>query len=268
MAIELSAIAEMIDRGFHATAFQPIVGLDSHQIIGFEALMRGPAATAVASPAAIFREAAADSDLLYRLDLACLLSAVRVGRVLPENVLLFVNMRGETLIHLSRMRHEVEVLFEQLQMSPRRLVLEISELTEGSHVRVIARALKVARNAGMRLALDDVGARHAWLQHMLLFEPDILKLDRFFIKGIDRSRRKQNLVASFARFCSETGSNLIAEGIETNEELMALLEAGVRLGQGYLLGRPQAIQNWMPANEAMGERARVGALMPIGGTTV
>jgi EAL domain-containing protein (putative c-di-GMP-specific phosphodiesterase class I) len=267
MNVQLAAIADLVNRGFHAPAFQPIRRLATQQIVGFEALTRGPQGTELANPSTIFRGAAADPDLLHRLDLACLLSAVRIGRVLPDGVLLFLNMRGETLLDLSGNRGEAETLLDQLQIDLRRVVVELSELTDSSYVRSIGRRLRPLRNAGMRVALDDVGARFAWLKHMLWLDPDILKIDRYFISGIDRSPRKRTLLSSFVRFCADTGAEVIAEGIETAAEHAAVVEAGVPLGQGYLLGRPQAIQAWVPSGLATVERTRVSALVTIGGTT-
>ncbi len=266
MNVEPSAIADLVNRGFHSPVFQPIRRLGSGEIVGFEALMRGPEGTELADPANVFRGAAADPGLLHRLDLACLLSAVRLGRVLPDDIVLFVNMRGETLMDLSGNREEVEALLDQLQIDLRRVVLEISELTDSSYVRAMGRSLKPLRNAGMRVALDDVGARFAWLKHMLWLEPDILKIDRYFISRIDRSPRKRRLMTAFVRFCADTGAEIIAEGIETAAEHEAVVQAGVPLGQGYLLGRPEAIQAWVPAGEATVERARVSGLVTIGGT--
>jgi EAL domain-containing protein (putative c-di-GMP-specific phosphodiesterase class I) len=265
MNVQPAAIADLLDRGFHSPAFQPICRLVTQQIVGFEALMRGPQGTELAEPAIVFQSAAADHDLLLRLDIACLLSAVSLGRVLPDDVLLFVNVRGETLIDLAGGRREVESLLDQLQIDVRRIVLEISELTDDSYVRSITRSLKPLRSAGMRVALDDVGARYAWLKHMLWIEPDILKVDRYFVHRIDCSPRKRNLIASFVRFCADTGAEMIAEGIETTAEHAALVEAGVPLGQGYLLGRPQAIQAWMPPGDETATRARVSALVTAGG---
>lgn len=265
MNVQLAAIADLVNRGFHSPVFQPIRRLASRQIVGFEALMRGPEGTELADPANVFRGAADDPVLLHRLDLACLLSAVRLGRVLPEDVVLFVNMRGETLMDLSGNREEVEALLDQLQIDVRRIVVEISELTDSSYVRAMGRSLRPLRNAGMRVALDDVGARFAWLKHMLWLEPDILKIDRYFISGIDRSPRKRRLMTAFVRFCADTGAEIIAEGIETAAEHDAVVEAGVALGQGYLLGRPEAIQTWMPAGGATAQRTRVSGLVTIGG---
>jgi EAL domain-containing protein (putative c-di-GMP-specific phosphodiesterase class I) len=261
---QAAAIDELVRRGFHSVVFQPVCRLQSNRIIGFEALMRGPAGTELADPKTIFRNDAIDRDLLHRTDLACLLSSVRVGRMFPKDVLLFINMHGETLIRLSHSRADVELLLEQVNIDLNRIVLEVSELTDTENVRAIGRSLRPLRQAGMRVALDDVGARYAWLHHMLWLEPEILKIDRQFISHIDRSPRKRRLIASFVGFCADAASEVVAEGIETAEEQAALLEAGVTLGQGFYLGRPQPVQAWMADTETTAERVRVNGLVTIG----
>lgn len=254
-------ISELLRRGFHSVVFQPICALGDGKVYGFEGLMRGPAGTLLAEPGSVFKADALDRGLLHDLDLACILSAVRLGRLFAPEHTLFINMHGETLLRSATSREELMTLAASLQIDLKRVVLEVSEMTDRSHVRAIGRSLRQLRRDGVRIALDDIGARYAWLHHMLWLEPEFIKLDRQFVRGIHLSRRKQNLVRSIALFARESGSRLVVEGVEIEAERVVLIDAGVEFGQGYLLGRPSAAHSWFPTDNEMFQRARVAGLM-------
>jgi EAL domain-containing protein (putative c-di-GMP-specific phosphodiesterase class I) len=97
---------------------------------------------------------------------------------------------------------------------------------------------KRLRAAGVLLSVDDAGAGYASLRHVLRLRPDVVKLDIGLVSGLDADPAKKALVAAMAAFAVDTGTGLVAEGVETPGERDALLERGVRLGQGHLLGRP------------------------------
>ena len=251
------AVAELLRRGFHSVVFQPIRKLDDGAVFGYEALMRGPAGTPLAEPSRIFRQGTLDGTLLHRLDLACFSSAVRMGRLVAESEALFVNLHGETLLRTVHGVDDVCRLLEAVGIAPHRLVLEVSEMTDRSHVRAIGRSLSGLRAIGVRLALDDIGARYAWLHHMLWLEPDFLKLDRSVVRGATASARRRDMLGGVVAFARGSGAEVIAEGIETERERDMVRQAGVPLGQGYLLGAPTPAQDcFFP-----GERMPVAALI-------
>jgi EAL domain-containing protein (putative c-di-GMP-specific phosphodiesterase class I) len=119
----------------------------------------------------------------------------------------------------------------------------IVEITE--HERIddytAVRAAFDRLGPNMQLAVDDAGSGFASLRHILALRPSFVKLDIEWVRGIDRDPVKRALVSGLAYFARETGCELIAEGIETEEELQAIRELGIQLGQGYLLGRPQPL---------------------------
>jgi EAL domain-containing protein (putative c-di-GMP-specific phosphodiesterase class I) len=240
-------VADLLRRGFHSVVFQPIRALDGGGVFGFEALMRGPEGTPLAEPSKIFRDGMLDRALLHRLDIACFSSALRLGRLAAEEHALFVNIHGETLLRAVNGTDDVRRLLDAVGVSPSRLVIEVSEMTDRSHVRAIARSLRPLRMLGVRVALDDVGARYAWLHHMMWIEPDFLKLDRSVVRGAAASPRRRDMVGGVVAFARGSGSDVIAEGIERENERDVMREAGVLLGQGFLLGRPAPAQEWFPA---------------------
>jgi len=255
------SIGDLLRRGFHSVVFQPIRLLADNSIFGFEALMRGPAGTPLAEPARIFNNAAIDQRLLHQLDIACFYSAIRLGRLINAPQTLFINMHGETLLRYANGADEVRHLLDSLHIAPSRIVIELSEMTDRAHVRAIGRSLKPLRNDGARLALDDIGARYAWLHHMLWLEPDFLKLDRGFVRGATRSQRRRDLIHGMVGFARGSGAEMIAEGIETPGEYDTLRDAGITLGQGYYLGLPLAVQEWVPVNGATFDSTRVAGLI-------
>lgn len=240
-------VADLLRRGFHSVVFQPIRRLADDSILGFEALMRGPAGTPLAEPSRIFRKGALSHFVLHRLDIACFLSAVRLGRLIGGEQLLFVNIHGETLLRHTDGADEVMRLLDLLGIEPRRLVVEISEMTDRVHARSISRSFSSLRKQGIRVALDDIGSRYAWLHHMLWLEPHFLKLDRGFVRGATRSARRRELISGVVGFARGTRAEVIAEGIEDESERRVLVASGVALGQGYLLGAPRPVQEWIPS---------------------
>ncbi len=118
------------------------------------------------------------------------------------------------------------------------LVVEITEHERVLNYPRLAARLAGLRGRGAKIAVDDMGAGHASLSHLIELKPDFIKLDRKLVTGLDLEPGKHALVRNMLRLSHDLGASLIAEGIETMGELMALRELGVPLGQGYFLGRP------------------------------
>jgi EAL domain-containing protein (putative c-di-GMP-specific phosphodiesterase class I) len=253
-----ATVADLVRRGFHSVVFQPIRRVSDGSIFAFEALMRGPAGTPLATPAEIFRSNAIDRTLLHELDAACALSAVRLGRVLEHA--LFVNIHGETLLRAADSPDSVLRMLALVEIDPSRLVLEISETTEVAHLSAIERTLAPLRARGVRLALDDVGSQGAWVGQMLALCPEFLKIDRELIADIDRTPQKANVVGGLVAFARTTHTSLIVEGIERAEELEVIRAAGIDLAQGFALGMPQPAQEWVRFSSELPDRTRVAGL--------
>jgi EAL domain-containing protein (putative c-di-GMP-specific phosphodiesterase class I) len=133
-------------------------------------------------------------------------------------------------------------LRELLRHVPRsRLVLEITEHDEVESYDALVDALCRLREGGVRIAVDDAGAGFASFRHVLRLRPEIVKLDISLIAGIDVDPVRRALVSSLVDFTAQIGAAVIAEGIETEPEFEVLQQHGVRLGQGYLLGRPRPV---------------------------
>ncbi len=213
--------------------FQPVLRLDDHVTVGYEALARlGEQADL---PGPWFR-LAREMGLDAQLELTCL-SAIAALGLPPDDSLLFVNISASTLVD-----ERVHALCAPLAA---RLVVE---LTEHEHVEDYERLRpSIARWSalGVRLAVDDTGAGYSSLRHVLELSPHFLKLDRSVVGGLHEHAARRALVAALTTFADDVGTTIIAEGVELVEEARALREAGVHLAQGFAFGRPQVA--WCPA---------------------
>ena len=129
-------------------------------------------------------------------------------------------------------------------VAPERLVLEVTEHELMGDVGRTRAAVERLREAGFRLAVDDIGAGYAGLAKIVNLAPEIIKLDRTLVARIDKDPTRQALVRAGVGFAGALGAALVAEGVETEEELRTLLDLGITLGQGFHLGRPQPAEHW------------------------
>jgi EAL domain-containing protein (putative c-di-GMP-specific phosphodiesterase class I)/DNA-binding response OmpR family regulator len=235
----LSAEFERVIGGSQITCvYQPIVSLSDNRVIGYELLARGPLRSELHRPDALFEVARAENRV-PELDRLCRMTAARGSATLPTEYLRFINM--EPLDLFSRSRGDISVQ-EFIDATPEELRSQtVMEITENSviddfvHMRHIVDQL---REQGFRIAIDDAGAGYAGLQTMVEIEPDFIKLDMSLTRHLERSVVKQKLVGTLRDFCREAGIALVAEGIETREQLDALLALGIPYGQGFLFARP------------------------------
>ena len=212
--------------------WQPVADLGTGRIVAAEALSRFRDAT-LGGPAAWFR-AAERLGLAAELELCAAQVAVACVDALPEDVLMSINAAPATLL---------DPRFDAV-IAPvlPRLVIEVTERAPVEDSTTLAARLVEWRGEGGRLAIDDTGAGVASLRHILELNPDFIKLDRVLIDTIDRDHRRRALVTALVAFAREIGAGVIAEGVETKAELEALRALGVPFGQGWLLARPQPLE--------------------------
>lgn len=225
-------IEEAISGDLIDTVFQPIMDIVDGGVRGLEALARFRTRPR-RDPDAWFTEAA-DQGRLTPLELAAVTRALAHIDQIPEDVYLSVNVSPLTLC--------APRLLEMLREVPAgRVVLELTERSAVIDYEEAVARLADLRAIGCRLAVDDVGSGFSGLGHVVALSPDLLKLDRTLVSGVDAEDAKNALIARLVSFADEFGIDVIAEGIETRPELEALRMLGVRNGQGFLLGRPGPI---------------------------
>ncbi|WPO97728.1 EAL domain-containing protein [Pseudomonas sp. HR96] len=217
-----------------AIVYQPIFDLADMSVAGWECLSRfnlEPGRT----PDLWFQEAA---DVGLGEDLEChAISAALAGlSMFPGDMYLAINCSPELLLS-----HRLDDL---LQGYPgQRIVLEITEHAVVQDYRLMEGALAGLRKRGMRLAIDDAGAGYASMRHILQLRPDMIKLDISLTQGIDLDPQRRAMASALIAFARETGSTIVAEGVETVHELEVLKRLGADKVQGFLLGHPLALSD-------------------------
>lgn len=219
------------DESQRLVMFQPIVDLDTAQPSAVEALTRFYG-TPRRSPDRWFAEAGdASHSCLRDLEVACAATALGALQVLRDDLSIAINMSPHTLSSAAFRR----LLREH---DGKRVIIEITEHAQVKDYNQLRSTLNEIRATGVRIAVDDAGAGFASLRHILRFEPEIIKLDRELTEGIDHDRQQQALAAGLISFAGRVGARIVAEGIETQEQVNALRMLGVRWGQGYYFAHP------------------------------
>jgi EAL domain-containing protein (putative c-di-GMP-specific phosphodiesterase class I) len=224
----ITRLRRIIARREYAIHLQPVVRLETGEVVAVEALTRFADGT---PPDVVFAEAAS-LGLSLALQRATLSAAIEAAASLSPEVALSVNLSADVLQHEPLLPHIAAG-------AGRPLIVEITEHERIDDYGAVRKAL-VALGPNVRLAVDDAGSGYASLRHILALQPAFVKLDIEWVHQIDRDPVRRALVSGLAYFASETGCELIAEGIETADELAAIRGLGIKLGQGYLLGRPEA----------------------------
>lgn len=212
------------------SALQPIVDLKTGEIIGHEALIRGPSGSDLAMPQQIFQYGA-DHGQERELEELCRSLGLSAGQRLPEGQRLFVNVDT---------RHEGLPIVPMGDEGPARpLAIEILERGELMGNAAALKSIQAWRAAGYAIVLDDYGAGYASLGSFLALQPDMIKIDRYVVNGLDADHRRMRAVEKMVALANETNTAVIAEGVETLGELRVLRALGVGYGQGFLFGKPE-----------------------------
>ncbi len=219
------------------TVVMPVFELGSGEVIGYEALSRGPEGTEFEHPDKLFA-AAYDADLVLRLERVCRKRAFAAAERLPTDRKLFVNIEPDA-VGDPQLRDLVSMqLVGERAVTPAEIVLELTERSAVYDFSSFRSTLEYLRALGYAIAVDDAGAGYGSLQALAEVRPEWLKVDLSLIRGVDADDVRARLIESLVNFSESVGSHLIAEGIETAAELETLRGLGVRYGQGFLLGPP------------------------------
>jgi EAL domain-containing protein (putative c-di-GMP-specific phosphodiesterase class I)/GGDEF domain-containing protein len=230
-------LAEIIDKGEVRTLVHPVLKLDDMSVIGYEALSRGPEGGEFERPDKLFK-VAYDADLVLRLERLCRRQAIRAAADLPEGRLLFMNIEPEAIGDPELRDVMFTALLSDAAITPDRIVLEITERTAITDFPSFRSTLEYLRALGFSVAVDDAGAGYGSLQVLAEVRPEWLKIDISLIRGVDADEVRRQLVSILVLFAKRMGVRLIAEGIETQQELETLKELGVGYGQGFLFTEP------------------------------
>ncbi|CAH1190788.1 Phytochrome-like protein cph2 [Paenibacillus auburnensis] len=240
---QLSALLDIMNNERLDTFFQPILQLRTGRTLGHEVLNRPPASMHFPTTEH-FYEFAGRTEQMYRFEQNCRrMSLTRYMERLPRTEagsgrLVFVNVHPGVLDDARHKSGETLALLQSLGLSPERIVFELTERQAVQDYIGFEKVLSYYREQGFRIAVDDAGSGYNSLKTLVYLKPEFIKLDKSLIRGIHGSREQQELLELVREYAARSATRVIAEGIETAEELLFLQRAGIDFGQGYALGRP------------------------------
>ncbi len=232
-AQERRQISEVIKGSGLRLAIQPIIRTSSNTLFGYEVLLRS-SHPILDGPGPVLA-AAERHGMLRELGSVVVARAAEWLMRLPDSAHIFMNLHPQELVDSAALSTRMEVL----QLWSDRVVLEITERAEYSSNFSWQTALERVKEMGFQIAIDDLGSGYAALNMLAELQPHFMKVDMSIVRNVNADNHKRRLVDLLCNFASATGSEVVAEGVETEEEAQALADAGVDLMQGYLFGEPR-----------------------------
>ena len=232
-------LQEIIERRTLTPLFQPIIDMAKGEIAGYEGLIRGPSNSPLHAPLNLFR-AASTYGLSVKVEHLC-------RRIVLEQFMraklpgkLFLNVSPECLLHRDVKHGETLGYIESLGLSPKRVIIELTESQPTLDYEVLREAVMHYRKMGFEIAIDDLGEGFSSLRLWSELRPDYVKIDMHFIQGINQDPVKLQFVKSIQEIARNSNSQVVAEGIETEAELRVVKDLGIAFGQGYFIAHPHA----------------------------
>lgn len=244
----------LLEPGQLSVVFQPIfeVGAAQPKLHGLECLIRGPRGTNAERPAVLF-EYVRRKRAEAAIDRACVAAALSEAARLPGMPSLNLNVHASTLARDFGFPGFLLERAAQAGIAPERLVVEIVEHAPPLDVPAFRRALELMRESSLTIALDDVGLGQSNYKMILDVRPDIYKLDRYLVAGAWNDPYRQVILDSLARMVRRLEARAVAEGVEDQNELVAVQAAGIDLVQGFLFARPLPLQGLVAAGYLAGQ---------------
>lgn len=240
------SLEEIIEQENCVTHFHPIVSVQKRSVVGLEALTRGvdSATAGLISPDELFK-AAAEQELTVPLDRLCREKAIQTFAGLTArdgDLLLFLNFDPSIIdkgvVGSGRLINNVR----ETNISPEKVVLEIVE-SKVLDTAALQRFVSTYKEYGFLIALDDVGSGYSNFDRIPLIKPDILKLDRGIITQIDKNYYHQEIFKALVNLAKKIGSLVLAEGVETADEAVKVMELGADMLQGFYFGKPGPVMD-------------------------
>lgn len=224
------------------TYFQPIISIKNEHITGFESLCRGVCKHCgrIILPCELFSKITNEKSL-FELDILSRKSALsNFDKFLKENnkLLLFINFDVSLIEKKIENPDSLIKLLEIYNINPQNIVIEITE-SKPCNIIILSKFLESFRNHGFLIALDDVGTGYSNFDRILIIKPDILKIDRSIIKNINKEHNKKAVFTTLSDLSRKIGTFILAEGVETEDELICSMELDAELVQGFYFYKTQ-----------------------------
>ena len=219
--------------------YQPIVSLADATVYAHEALIRGPQGSPLHTPEAMLRQAERES-LINEFESACVTTSLQSWSHLHTTGRLFLNLSANALTYAFTKNGKNALLdwIDKLQIKSRMIVLELTEHERLDNLDQLLEVAAQLRSVGVSLALDDFGDGRSSLRLWSELKPEIVKIDKYFIKDVSKNGNKLKTIQALQQIADLFGSSLVAEGIENAEDFRVLRDLGISYGQGYFLGHP------------------------------
>lgn len=220
-----------------STVFQPIVSLRDGSVFGYEALSRGPAGTVFQSPALLI-EYAEKKNLMFELEYLFRHTALQAASSLAKKHRLFLNV-NPNIIQSDKFKDGfTREYLDEFCINPEMIVFEITERESVHNIAYFKNIIEHYKNQNYKIAIDDAGAGYSGLNLISDVHPHFIKLDMCLIRDIDKDVMRQALIKGMAEFANLSNTYIIAEGVETAEELAKLIEFDIAYAQGFFIQRP------------------------------
>ncbi|WP_018886331.1 EAL domain-containing protein [Paenibacillus massiliensis] len=240
---QFSELHKIMSHNRLTTFFQPIMNLQDGSCLGYEILNRPPLSSSFPSTES-FYEFIGHTDQVFAFERFCREISIERFRASfpvdrdPKEAVVFLNVHPQVLADSHYRSGETVNLLHVHGLSPEQVVLELTEKQAVHDYLEFERILSNYRAQGFRIAIDDVGSGYSSLKAIISLKPDFIKLDRALIRYADVHSDQQHLVRLLKEFAAGSGTYIVAEGIERDEEIEFLRSEGIDYGQGYALGRP------------------------------
>ena len=233
-----AAVARVASQDLLQAVYQPIYSLTTGQIIGFEGLVRPSADSGFATPTSLFVAAEATRRTV-ELDIVCARAVLAGAEGLGTDRYLSINLSPRTLESDAFSPLEILALARRHGVSPRQLVVELTEREAVDDLTRLQHAIATLRRHEVRVAIDDVGAGNAGLRLLSEVDFDILKIDLSLVRASATHEASEAVLRALGQLARNRGHTIVAEGIETADHLESVLELRYDAGQGYLFGRAE-----------------------------
>ncbi len=220
------------------SVFQPIVSLIDCTVIGYEALSRGPQNSCMQNPEKLL-DTAKECGKLWELEELFRYKALESIYNSKLNVKIFLNINPVIINSLKFKNLFTKEYLKKYNLDCENIIFEITERDKIKNMNSFKETIEYCKSQNYQIAIDDAGSGNSGLNRICHIKPHYIKLDMELIRGIDKCSTKQAIVKSMYEFSKATNCNLIAEGIETEDELKTLIDIGVQFGQGYFIKRPE-----------------------------
>ncbi|KOA18294.1 phytochrome-like protein cph2 [Clostridium homopropionicum DSM 5847] len=233
----LAELNNILKNGNITSVFQPIVSLKDASVLGYEALSRGPKGSSLEFPDKLFKLAAIHNKS-WELESLCRVKALENAKSIHKDKLLFINVDPLIFKDEKFKKGFTKEFLLKHNISPESIIFEITEKTAIEDYKSFSMALNNYTEQGYQIAIDDTGSGYSGLKTLYETKPHYIKIDMDLIRDIDKDYFKQALIKSLVMFAKSTNMKVIAEGIETEEELSTLINLNVHAGQGYYINKP------------------------------